>query len=286
MVRLAVDPARRAAPSCYAPPVMSPPAAAALAGLFGLPFGSFATVVIRRVPRRQSLWRPGSRCPSCEAPIAWRDNLPLLGWLLLRGRCRRCRAAIPLRYPVVELATALLWALVTWRLVGAGLGAAVPAYLALTFVCVALTAIDLDVRLLPDRITFPAFAVVGLLLLAASLALGDPGRMGRALLGALMALVFFSLLYLIYPAGMGFGDVKFAPTLGMALGWLSWPVLVVGFFLAFLIGGLVGIVAMLVLRVGRKAAIPFGPWMAAGALLAVLVGTQIANWYLGGLSGA
>ena len=265
---------------------MSAASAALLAGLFGLVFGSFATVVIYRVPRRLSLLRPGSHCPSCEAPIAWRDNLPLVGWLLLRGRCRRCHAPIPLRYPVVELVTALLWALVTWRLVRAGLGAAVPAYLALTFVCVALTAIDLDVRLLPDRITFPAFAVVGLLLLLASLALGDLGRMGRALLAALVALLFFYLLFVIYPAGMGFGDVKFAPTLGMALGWLSWPVLAVGFFLAFLLGGVVGILAMLVLRMGRKAAIPFGPWMAAGAVLAVLVGTPIANWYLGGLTGA
>src|SRR6266545_5242467 len=235
---------------------MNPSSAAALAGLFGLAFGSFATVVIRRVPRRQSLLRPGSRCPSCAAPIAWRDNLPLLGWVL-----------------------------VAWRLVRAGLGAAVPAYLALTFACVALTVIDLDVRLLPDRITFPAFAVVGVLLLAASLALGDLGRMGRALLAALVALLFFYLLFLVYPAGMGFGDVKFAPTLGMALGWLSWPVLAVGFFLAFLLGGLVGVVAMVVLRMGRKAAIPFGPWMAAGALLGVLVGTPIANWYLSNLAG-
>src|SRR6266540_2158625 len=245
---------------------MNPSSAAALAGVFGLAFGSFATVVIRRVPRRESLLRPGSRCPSCEAPIAWRDNLPL-------------------RYPVVELVTALLWALVAWRLVRAGLGAAVPAYLALTFACVALTVIDLDVRLLPDRITFPAFAVVGVLLLAASLALGDLGRMGRALLAALVALLFFYLLFLVYPAGMGFGDVKFAPTLGMALGWLSWPVLAVGFFLAFLLGGVVGIVALAVLRMGRKAAIPFGPWMAAGALLGVLVGTPIANWYLSSLAG-
>src|SRR6266542_636899 len=100
------------------------------------------------------------------------------------------------------------------------------------------------------------------------------------------ALLFFYLLFLVYPAGMGFGDVKFAPTLGMALGWLSWPVLAVGFFLAFLLGGVVGIVALAVLRMGRKAAIPFGPWMAAGALLGVLVGTQIANWYLSGLTGA
>jgi leader peptidase (prepilin peptidase)/N-methyltransferase len=265
---------------------MSPSAAAVLAGLLGLVFGSFATVVIHRVPQRQSLLRPGSRCPSCQAPVAWRDNLPLLGWLLLAGRCRRCRAPIPLRYPAVELSMALLWAVVTWRLVSDGLGAAVPAYLALCFVCVVLTVIDLDWRLLPDRITFPAFAVVGVLLLGASLALGDPGRMGRALLAALAALLFFYLLYRIYPAGMGFGDVKFAPTLGMALGWLSWPVLAVGFFLAFLLGGVVGILAMVVLRMGRKAAIPFGPWLAAGALLGVLVGAPIASWYLRGYPGA
>jgi leader peptidase (prepilin peptidase) / N-methyltransferase len=264
---------------------MSPSAAAVLAGLLGLVFGSFATVVIQRVPRRESLLRPGSRCPSCAAPIAWRDNLPLLGWLLLRGRCRACRAPIPLRYPAVELAMGLLWAVVTWRLVDAGLGAAVPAYLALTFVCVVLTVIDLGWRLLPNRITFPAFGVVGVLLLGASLALGEPGRMVRALLAAAVALGFFYLLFRIYPAGMGFGDVKFAPTLGMALGWLSWPVLAVGFFLAFLLGGVVGIVAMLVLRLGRKAAIPFGPWLAAGALLGVLVGSPIADWYLAGVAG-
>jgi leader peptidase (prepilin peptidase)/N-methyltransferase len=265
---------------------MSSASAAVLAGLLGLVFGSFATVVIYRVPRRQSLLRPGSHCPSCEAPVAWRDNLPLLGWLLLAGRCRACRSPIPLRYPLVELSMGLLWAVVTWRLVSDGLGAAVPAYLALTFVCVTLTVIDLDWRLLPDRITFPAFAVVGLLLLGASLALGEPGRMSRALLAAVAALLFFYLLYRIYPAGMGFGDVKFAPTLGMALGWLSWSVLAVGFFLAFLLGGVVGILAMVVLRMGRKAAIPFGPWLAAGALLGVLIGTPIASWYLSGATGA
>ena len=128
---------------------MSPLVAALLAGLLGLLAGSFANVVIHRVPRRQSVVRPGSRCPACGQPIAWHDNVPVLGWLLLRGRCRRCRAAISPSYPAVELATAALWFLLTLRLVGAGLGWAVPAYLLLAFVCVVLGVIDAATRLLP-----------------------------------------------------------------------------------------------------------------------------------------
>jgi leader peptidase (prepilin peptidase)/N-methyltransferase len=117
---------------------MSPLVAALLAGLLGLLAGSFANVVIHRVPRRESVVRPGSRCPVCGQPIAWHDNMPVLGWLLLRGRCRRCRAAISPSNPAVELATTALWFLLTLRLVGAGLGWAVPAYLLLAFVCVVL----------------------------------------------------------------------------------------------------------------------------------------------------
>jgi leader peptidase (prepilin peptidase) / N-methyltransferase len=258
---------------------MSPLGAALLAAVLGLAAGSFANVVIHRVPRKESVVRPGSRCPACGGPIAPRDNLPVLGWLLLRGRCRRCQAPISVRYPVVELAMALLWALVAYRLWSDGLAWAVPAYLAVAFVCVVLTVIDASSKLLPNRITYPAFPAVALLLLGASLALHDLGRMQRGLLAALVTTALFFLLFLVYPGGMGFGDVKFVPTLGLALGWLSWPVLAVGIFAAFLLGGVIGVAAIVVLRLGRKSLLPFGPWLATGALLAVLAGSQIAGWY-------
>jgi len=142
-----------------------------------------------------------------------------------------------------------------------------------------LTVIDARTKLLPNRLTYPAFGLVAVLLLAASLVEGDPGRMLRALEAAAVMGLAFLTLAVVVPRGLGLGDVKFAPTLGLALGWLSWGTVSVGFVAAFFLGGLVAVGAMLVLRLGRKARLPFGPWMAAGALLAVLAGGQIAAWY-------
>jgi leader peptidase (prepilin peptidase)/N-methyltransferase len=265
---------------------VSPLVAAVVAGLFGLVFGSFANVVIHRVPRRQSLVRPGSACPSCGAPIAAHDNLPVLSWLVLRGRCRSCQAPIPLRYPAVELTMGVLWFVVALRLVGDGLAWAVPAYLALAFVCVVLTVIDATTRLLPNRITLPALPIVAGLLVVASLGEHEPGRLVRAAVAGAAVWLVFLALYLIYPAGMGYGDVKFVPTLGVALGWLSWKALVVGMFSAFLLGGLTGVGGMLLLRLSRKHLLPFGPWLATGALVGVLVGRQLGDWYLRAMLGA
>jgi leader peptidase (prepilin peptidase) / N-methyltransferase len=265
---------------------MRPLVVASLAGLLGLAAGSFANVVIHRVPRRESVVRPGSRCPACDTPIAWRDNLPVVSWLLLRGRCRSCRAPIAARYPLVELAMGLLWFVVALRLTGEGLGWAIPAYLAFAFVCVALAAIDAATRLLPNRITYPAFPVVAGLLLVASLGEGDLGRLGRALLAAAAVGGFFFVLALVSPRGMGLGDVKLAPTLGLALGWLSWGAVAVGVFAAFLLGGLAGLGGMLALGLSRKSLLPFGPWLVAGALLGVLAGGEVAGWYGRTLLGA
>jgi len=265
---------------------MSPAATAVLAGLLGLAFGSFANVVIHRVPRGESLVRPGSRCPACGVPIPWYDNLPVAGWLLLRGRCRACRAPISWSYPVVELAMGLLWALVTLRLVTAGLGWAVPAYLALTFICVVLAVIDARTRLLPNRITYPAFPVMLSLLLLASVGLGDLGRLARGLLAAVAVGGLFLVLALISPRGMGLGDVKLAPTLGLALGWLSWGAVAFGVFAGFLLGGLAGLAAIALLGLTRKSLLPFGPWLVAGALLGVLAGVDVAAWYARSLLGA
>jgi leader peptidase (prepilin peptidase)/N-methyltransferase len=265
---------------------MTPLSAAVLAGLVGLAAGSFANVVIHRVPRRASVVRPGSSCPACGVPIAWRDNLPVLGWLSLRGRCRACRAPISPRYPLVELAMGVLWFLVTLRLAGAGLGWAVPAYLALAFICLVLAVIDASTRLLPNRITYPAFPVVLGLLVLASVGLGDLGRLARGLLAAAAVGAFFLALALISPRGMGLGDVKLAPTLGLALGWLSWGTVAVGVFAGFLLGGLAGLAAILVLGLTRKSLVPFGPWLVAGALLGVLAGGDVAAWYARALAGA
>jgi leader peptidase (prepilin peptidase)/N-methyltransferase len=265
---------------------MSPLAIASLAGLLGLAAGSFANVVIHRVPLREPVVRPSSRCPACGALVAWRDNLPLLGWLLPRGRCRSCRAPISVRYPLVELAMGLVWFVVALRLAGDGLAWAIPAYLTFAFLCLVLAVIDATTRLLPNRITYPAFPAMAGLLLLASVGLGDLGRLGRGLLAAVLVGAFFLLLALISPRGMGLGDVKLAPTLGLALGWLSWGAVLVGVFTAFLLGGLAGLGAMLVLGLSRKSLLPFGPWLVTGALLGVLAGAQLATWYGRTLLGA
>jgi leader peptidase (prepilin peptidase) / N-methyltransferase len=267
-------------------PAMSPLAVASLTGLLGLAAGSFANVVIHRVPRHESVVRPGSRCRACGAAAAWRDNVPVVGWLLLRGRCRSCQARIPPRYPLVELGMGALWFLITLRLVGAGLSWAVPAYLTLAFVCLVLAVIDATTRLLPNRITYPAFPAMLSLLVLASVGLGDFGRLARGLLAALAVGAFFLLLALISPRGMGLGDVKLAPTLGLALGWLSWGAVAVGVFAGFLLGGLAGLAAIAVLGLTRKSLLPFGPWLVTGALLGVLAGADVAAWYARSLLGS
>jgi leader peptidase (prepilin peptidase) / N-methyltransferase len=173
----------------------------------------------------------------------------------------------------------LLWSLVALRLAGLGLGWAVPAYLALAFVCLVLAVIDARTRLLPNRVTYPAFPVVLGLLLLASVGLGDLGRLARGLLAAVAVGALFLLLALISPRGMGLGDVKLAPTLGLALGWLSWGTVAVGVFAGFLLGALAGLAAIVVLGLTRKSLLPFGPWLVAGTLLGVFTGTEVAAWY-------
>ena len=201
--------------------------------LAGLAIGSFLNVVIWRVPRGESIVSPPSHCPQCDAEIRGRDNIPVLSWLILRGRCRDCGAHISARYPGVELLTGALFLLVTLTF---GLTWELPAYLYLTAVGVALAFIDLDTKRLPNVLTLPSYPIVAGLLLIPAAVYGQWGDFGRALLGGLGLFVFYLLLALVYPAGMGMGDVKLSGVLGMALAWLGWGEWLVGSFLAFLLG--------------------------------------------------
>jgi leader peptidase (prepilin peptidase)/N-methyltransferase len=246
--------------------------------LAGLAIGSFLNVVIWRVPRGESVVSPPSHCPRCDAEIRGRDNIPVLSWLLLRGRCRDCGAPISARYPGVELLTGVLFLVMTLTV---GLTWELPAYLYLTTVSVALAFIDLDTKRLPNVLTLPSYPIMAGLLLLPAVLDSRWSDYGRAMLGALALFAFYLVLALVYPAGMGMGDVKLAGVLGMGLAWLGWSEWLVGAFLAFLLGAVVGLGLMLLRRASRRSAIPFGPFMVAGALLGILVGPQIADWYAG-----
>jgi leader peptidase (prepilin peptidase)/N-methyltransferase len=242
-------------------------------GVFGLVVGSFLNVVIYRVPRGESLVRPGSHCPHCGNPVRNQHNVPVLGWFLLRGRCADCRAPISARYPLVEAGTAVLFVAVGARF---GWSWELPAYLYLAAVAIALALIDLDVMRLPDKIVLPSYAVAVALLVPVSLAAGDLSAVVRGLLAAVLLYVFYLVISFW---GMGGGDVKLAPLLGFYLGWLGWGAVAFGAFAGFLLGGLVGAILLTLKLASRKSKIPFGPYMLAGAFLAVFAAAPVGDWY-------
>lgn len=248
-----------------------------LAGLFGLVIGSFLNVVIWRVPRGESVVRPASRCPACGNEVRPRDNVPVLSWVLLRGRCRDCGEPISRRYPLVEVVTGIVFMVMAARF---GWDPALPGFLYLGAVGVALWMIDLDVKRLPNAIVLPSYAVSGVLLAVAAIATGEGDALLRAGLGMAALYSFYFALAFAYPAGMGFGDVKLAGVLGLYLGWLGWAELAAGAFLGFLFGGVVGVLLMLARRAGRKSQLPFGPFMLSGALVAILWGGALGDLYL------
>jgi leader peptidase (prepilin peptidase) / N-methyltransferase len=240
----------------------------ALTGVVGAVIGSFLNVVIHRLPLGQSLIHPRSRCPQCGIQLAGYDNVPVVSWLVLRGRCRHCGAAISPRYPVVELLTA-----VTFAAVVAVRGFDADLILELPFVAclIALAGIDLDHKLLPNKIVYP---MAGWGLIASLLV--DSGDIVEHLLGGAGAFLFLLLAVLAYPAGMGMGDVKLAGAMGLYLGVSIVPALLV----AFLSGSVVGVAILVREGAGaRKKAVPFGVFLALGGIVGVLAGPELIDVY-------
>lgn len=299
---------------------MMPAMVLAVAGLYGLVIGSFLNVVAYRVPAGIPLVRE-SRCPSCGEHIRWWQNVPVVSWLALRGRCAACTARISGRYPLVEAATGVAFAGVAWWALTAGPSRAVAAdapssfgatglagaggpavtwssgpevwivlvaFLGFAAVSIVLTLIDLDTHRLPSAIVLPSIAGGVVLLGAAAVVAAATGSseagwgdLLRALAGAAILYAFYFTLRRIKPRGMGGGDVRLAALVGLYLGWTGWGALAVGAFAAFLLAGIYAGVLMLLRRVGRKTAIPFGPWMIAGAWVGIALGEPVWRWYLG-----
>ncbi len=291
-----VDPARAL---CYyrgvwsSPLFASPATFAIVAAVFGAVVGSFLNVVVCRLPAGESIVSPRSRCPRCGAPIRPRDNIPVLGWLALRGRCRDCRAPIALRYPLVEAANALLWAALALRF---GPGVSFPVFAVFCSALVAITLIDADHWIIPDAITLPGIAVG----LAASFVLPPRESLVADLLyhrlglwrlpgpltapgfwDSLAALLigggFFYLVALVSRGGMGGGDIKLTAMMGAFLGLRDLGVAV---FAGLLSGSAVGIALMIAGRKSRKDLIPFGPFLALGGVTAIFWSRQLIEWYL------
>lgn len=248
------------------------------ATLVGLAVGSFVNVVAARLPEHRSLLRPGSACPGCGVAIAWHDNVPILSFVILRGRCRACGMSIAWRYPAVELTTAGLWAL-AWLRWGATVDFAVAA--GFLTALVAITAIDVEHQIIPDLITLPGI-VAGL---CVSLATGRPGwtdsLVGIVVGGGIFLVIIVAYAVLTGIEAMGMGDVKLGAMFGALLGW---KVTLVAIFVAVVLGATVAVALLATGRVGRKVPIPFGPFLATGGAVGLFWGERMMRWYLSGFA--
>lgn len=266
--------------------------AAVVIGVFGSLIGSFLNVVAYRVPLKRSIVSPPSACTGCGARIKGYDNIPVVSWLVLRGRCRSCTSPISVRYPIVELCTAVFFGVVTWRFLPAlvptepsassiaSVVLVLAAFLYLAAFSVVLALIDLDTHTLPNAIVLPGYLVGAALLGAAGFLTADYAALGSAGIGLVSLFGLYLLMALLYPGGMGLGDVKLAGVLGLYLGYLGWGSLIVGTFAAFLLGGAFAIALLVSRRATRKSGIPFGPWMLAGTWVGILFGAAAWSGYL------
>ena len=240
----------------------------------GLAIGSFLNVVVHRVPAKVSLSRPPSACPACHAPIKPYDNVPLLSWLALRGRCRRCQSAISVRYPAIEAATGILFVAVALR---TGWTWTTPALDAFVAGLIALAAIDLEHYLLPKKVVYPTGILCGAFLVAGAAADGQWHRLIVAVACAAVSFAVFFVLNFVNPRWLGFGDVRLAAVIGLVLGWLGVPVLLVGFLAANILGIAVAAVLMSTGRMTRTTPMPYGVFLALGAVVAVIAGDPLSH---------
>ncbi|WP_447978142.1 prepilin peptidase [Candidatus Nitrospira bockiana] len=249
-----------------------------IAGVLGLLVGSFLNVCIHRLPRRESVAWPPSRCPACRSRIGPLDNIPVISYLVLRGRCRRCSARISWRYPLVETLNGSGYAVIVWHF---GLGWPAAAYAILVSALLTVTFIDLDHQIIPDRITLPGIAL-GLLAGATILPVGFIGALAGMLLGGgvLWALAVVSP-YLFGKEGMGGGDIKLLAMIGAFLGWK--PV-VLTILIGAVIGAVVGISLIACKIMRRDQYLPFGPFLALGAVISLFFHQELFHWYFGLLS--
>ncbi|MEO5724109.1 MAG: prepilin peptidase [Ilumatobacteraceae bacterium] len=244
------------------------------AAVYGLLIGSFLTVVVDRVPRGASIVTPGSACGNCGLRLGPLDLVPVFSWLALRGRCRRCRTAIGVEPLVLELLTAALFAVMAWHF---QLSWEMAAFCVLSAGLVGLTWIDLRTKRLPREITYVTAALGVPLLVVGALVRGEPRRIWMMVLGAIIAILVMGAVYLASRGGMGDGDVRLSPLLGAFLGWLNPGIVPIGLFYGFLSGAVVGVVLMAVGKAGRKTAVPFGPFLALGTVVAVFTGQQFID---------
>jgi len=248
-----------------------------LAGGLGLLVGSFLNVVAHRVPHGRSILAPGSACPACGAGVRAIDNIPVISWLRLGGRCRSCRSPISVRYPLVEASTAALFA-VTAAVIGWSW--VLPAFLWFVGVSWVLVFTDLDHKRIPNAILYPGTAVGIGLLAAGSAVENNWGELRRGLVSGLVVFGMFFLLALVARGGFGFGDVKLGFLLGLFAGYRSADAVVAGLFMAFLLGGLVSLGLLITRKKGRRDAIPFGPFLVIGTYLGICFGESLMRSYL------
>ena len=255
--------------------------------LLGIAIGSFLNVCIDRLPVGKSLVYPSSRCDACQHPLSPKDLIPVFSYLWLRGHCRYCHAPIPYRQLLVEIGTGLLFVLIYWRS-GLDIEFAITAFYCCVFVVIAF--IDWEHQLILNKVTYPAavaaliislfyhpWVVVNVSLPWPEIASGVTGIV-NSVIGGAIGFFFFLITYLIYPKGMGLGDVKMAGLIGLVTGF---PLVFVAMFIGIFSGGLVAIILLLFRKKGRKEAIPYGAFLALGPIAALLWGSEILNWYLG-----
>jgi leader peptidase (prepilin peptidase)/N-methyltransferase len=242
--------------------------------VMGLLIGSFLTVVVDRVPRGASIMAPPSACGACGHRLTALDLVPVVSWVALRGKCRHCGATIGKEPLVIELANTALFVAF-----GLEFGAEIVllAFWCLAAALVALVWIDLHEQRLPREITYTAFVISSIVIVIAGLVDDERDKIFDAFLGAGIALAIMGVIYLASRGGMGDGDVRLAPLLGLHLGYLNPAIVPVGLFFGFLIGAVVGVVMMITSKAGRKTALPFGPFLAAGTVLAVFVGQEFVD---------